>query len=259
MMLMTMPHLRAPIVLVHGLFGFGHFRLGRWVLAHYFIGLPPALEAVGNRVLIAKLSRTCGIATRASQLKQLIDQSSPDEPVHILAHSMGGLDARYMISRLGMANRVLSLTTLGTPHRGTPFADWAIARLSRLFGPVLDRFGVSRQAFDDLTVERCKQFNSETPDAPGVRYFSVAGHLQRSWINPAWPFSSRLVAKAEGPNDGMVSVASAQWGETLDLWDSNHMNLVNWPQPRHPGHPNLKSNRLPAYAGLLGRLRDEGM
>src|SRR5262249_5187529 len=38
--------------------------------------------------------------------------------VHVFAHSMGGLDARYMISRLGMAKRVLSLTTIATPHRG---------------------------------------------------------------------------------------------------------------------------------------------
>ena len=51
---------------------------------------------------------------------------------------MGGLDARYLISRLGMADRVLSLTTLGTPHRGTSFADWGVSRLQRYLRPLLE-------------------------------------------------------------------------------------------------------------------------
>jgi len=45
--------------------------------------------------------------------------SNPDvdgRKVHLFAHSMGGLDARHMITHLGMANRVRTLTTIGTPH-----------------------------------------------------------------------------------------------------------------------------------------------
>ena len=37
---------------------------------------------------------------------------------------MGGLDARYMIGQLGMADRVAALLTVTTPHRGSPYADW---------------------------------------------------------------------------------------------------------------------------------------
>ena len=46
--------------------------------------------------------------------------------VVIIAHSMGGLDARYMISRLGMDDRVTALVTITTPHRGSPYADWCL-------------------------------------------------------------------------------------------------------------------------------------
>src|SRR5690242_7712354 len=53
-----MPRLRAPIVLVHGLFGFDSLRLGPWLIAHYFQGIPEALRAAGNRVLVAALSPT---------------------------------------------------------------------------------------------------------------------------------------------------------------------------------------------------------
>src|SRR4051794_1601724 len=183
---MIIPRLRAPVVLVHGLFGFDQVRLGNWVLADYFRGIPEALRAAGNRVLVARVPPTHGIADRAARLKALLDRASPHEPVHLLGHSMGGLDSRYMISRLGMAGRVLSLTTLGTPHRGTPFADWGLRRFRRLLSPVLDFLLLPYGAFQDLTVAGAAEFNRLTPDAPGVRYFSVAGRFRPDWTTPQW-------------------------------------------------------------------------
>src|SRR5436190_23024830 len=115
---MIIPRLRAPIVLVHGLLGFGRVRIGPWVIATYFRGLPEALEQAGNRVLVPSLSMTGGVAERARQLKAYLDREAPNEPVHLFGHSMGGLDSRYLITHLGMSDCVLSLTTLGTPHRG---------------------------------------------------------------------------------------------------------------------------------------------
>jgi triacylglycerol lipase len=249
---MTVPRLQCPLVLVHGLFGFDQVRMGPWILLDYFKGIPSALRAVGNRVLLPRVSPTGSIADRAAQLRAFLDREAPGEPVHLIGHSMGGLDSRYLIAHLGMASRVLSLTTLGTPHRGSPFADWALVRFERLVAPLFDRLGVPRQAFRDLTVERCKRFNDETPDVPGVRYFSVAGHHRLHWTNPAWGLSFSVVADVEGPNDGIVSLASAKWGEALEVWDADHMNLVNWPQPWAPAS---KNNRLPFYAALLERLR----
>jgi triacylglycerol lipase len=245
------PRLRAPLVLVHGLFGFDQLRLGPWVLVDYFNGIPAALRAAGNRVLLARVSPTSSIAERAAQLKAFIDQQAPDEPIHLVGHSMGGLDSRYLITRLGMAPRVLSLTTLGTPHRGCPFADWALGRFGRLVCPMLDQLHIRRQAFDDLTVACCKKFNDETPDMPGVRYFSVAGHHRLRWSTPAWRLTAPIVTAAEGANDGIVSLASARWGEACDVWEADHMGLVNWPLPWMPAR---KNNRIPFYAGLLARL-----
>jgi triacylglycerol lipase len=253
-MKVTLPRLRSPVVLVHGLFGFSRLCVGPWVLVDYFHAIAPALARAGNRVLVARLSPTDSIGCRAAQLKALVDRESPQEPVHILAHSMGGLDARHMITHLDMSARVLSLTTLGTPHHGSPMADWALARMVRLVGPVFDLFGLPRQAFADLTVEACRSFNARTPDVPGVRYFSVAGRVPHRLL-PSWQLSEPIVRRAEGPNDGIVSVTSATWGEHCELWDADHMNLVNWPQLFVPHERN---DRLPEYASLLGRLREEG-
>lgn len=249
------PMLRAPIVLVHGLFGFDQLRVGTWMRVDYFRGIPAALERAGNRTLVARLSPTGGVAMRAEQLRTFLDRHSPGEPVHILAHSMGGLDARYMITRLGMACRVLSLTTLGTPHRGSPFADWALGNLGAVVRPVFDLVGVAHQAFSDLCTTSCRQFNHDTPDAPEVRYFSVAGRYRFCWINPSWHLSAPIVEALEGPCDGIVSLQSAAWGEACTVWEGDHLNLVNWPQP---GGRTPQTNRLPDYAALLGRLRDEG-
>jgi hypothetical protein len=45
---------------------------------------------------------------------------------HIVAHSMGGLDSRYLLSPVSenkLVAPVQSLTTISTPHQGSPIAD----------------------------------------------------------------------------------------------------------------------------------------
>src|SRR5688572_26289383 len=104
---MTIPKLRSPVVLVHGLFGFDRLHIAGTTLVNYFSGVADLLRASGNRVLIPSLTPTGAVEDRARQLKLFLLQQSPHEPVHLLAHSMGGLDSRYMISCLGMANHAL--------------------------------------------------------------------------------------------------------------------------------------------------------
>src|SRR5207248_9413797 len=114
--------------------------------------------------------------------------------------------------------RVLSLTTVGTPHRGSPFADWGVRRLKRVVGPVFRLLGLPEQGFYDVTTESCQAFNEQVPDVPAVRYFSVAGHCHGGWVSAQWLLPHAVVSRAEGPNDGLVSQASARWGETADVW-----------------------------------------
>jgi triacylglycerol lipase len=254
---MKIAYLRNPVVLVHGLLGFDRMAIGRWVLADYFHNIPDALRAAGNRVLLARLSPTGGIADRAAQLKAQIDKEYPDEPVHLISHSMGGLDSRYMITHLGMGARVRSLTTLGTPHRGTAFADWGVRRFAPLLRPVMEYFGLPHQAFFDLTVERCKEFNERTPDVPGVRYFSVGGKIRHDWLHAHWGLPSGILERMEGANDGVVSLASARHGEDFQVWDGDHMSLINWPHVVS-AVSGTKPDRLADYASLLGRLADQG-
>ncbi len=251
------PQLAAPIVLVHGLCGFTRLYAFRRPVIDYFPGIREVMAAGGNRVLTARLSPTAGVAQRAGELKKYIQSQVPAGGVHVIGHSLGGLDARYMVSKLGMEGRVLSLTTLGTPHRGSTFADWGVARFARVVVPVLRTFGIPYQGFYDLTTDTCRRFNEDVPDVPGVRYFSVAGRCERPWLGPEWRLSHKIVNRFEGPNDGVVSVASATWGEDTQVWDADHLNLVNWPN-RRAKKRGVGTDRGQDYAGILGRLADAG-
>jgi triacylglycerol lipase len=250
------PKLRSPIVLVHGLLGFGRIQVAGFPVTNYFPGIVETLAKPGNRVHVPFLSPTGGCAERARQLKGFLDKVSPSEPVHLIAHSMGGLDARWMIAHLGMEDRVLSLTTVGTPHRGTAFADWAVSKWERLVRPVLDFLDVPPQAFYDLRTAECRKFNAQTPDSPKVRYFSVAGRHHGAFTDPGWLLPYNVVLAAEGPNDGVVSQASARYGEAEEVWEGDHFALVNWANPM--GLTRNGDAALGRYEKLVQRLADAG-
>ena len=251
------PKLRSPIVLVHGLLGFDRLQVAGTTVVNYFPDIPELMQAAGNRVFIPFLGPTAGIEERAKQLKDYVQKHVPAEPVHLIAHSMGGLDSRFMISRLGMAERVLSLTTLGTPHRGTSFADWGVSRFERIVKPLLDTVGMPYQAFYDLTRPRCQAFNDTAQDAVKVRYFSVAGKHDGHFLHPEWLLPYGIVKQNEGDNDGIVSVASARWGESCDTWDGHHLDLVNWYHPaKH--YRGIVHDPAERYGSILRRLANLG-
>jgi pimeloyl-ACP methyl ester carboxylesterase len=56
-----------------------------------------------------------------------VNESARRKRVIVIAHSMGGLVARYWLGPLGGAPLCAALFTLGTPHRGAPKAlDWLV-------------------------------------------------------------------------------------------------------------------------------------
>ena len=254
---LPIPKLRAPIVLVHGLCGFDRLYAARRPIKDYFPGIREPLEAAGNRIFIAKVSPTSGIARRAADLRGYLDREVPAGPIHLIGHSLGGLDARHAIAKLGLESRVLSLTTVATPHLGSSFADWGWRRLSRLIVPFLRMVGIPHEAFIDLRTDSCQRFNETVPNVPGVRYFSVAGICVKPWLGLEWALPHRIVNRAEGPNDGVVSVASATWGESTDVWVGDHLNLVNWPN-RLARRRGVWANRAPDYGRILRTLATAG-
>ena len=110
-----------PIVLAHGYLGFG--ALGPLA---YFNKVAQIFAQLGAREVHATdVSPKGSISQRASQLAEQIRQYVPNDKVHVVAHSMGGLDARFLIGSGKGREMIATLTTLGTPFRGTLAADVA--------------------------------------------------------------------------------------------------------------------------------------
>lgn len=244
----------APIVLIHGLGGFDLLFRGRVSPPkEMFPGVRAHLNALGYEVYAPRLSPTASIRTRANELAEYLRREVGHKPVHLIGHSMGGLDARYLITQLGFSPQVLSLTTIGTPHRGSTFADWVLNRFGRWFLPLLRWAKIPHAAFHDLTTTACAEFNQQITDVPTVRYLSVAGVCEPEWLSPGWRVSSGIVAPQEGPNDGIVSQASATWGAERLTWRGDHLNLVNWPN-RKMAKQGTWPDRMGEYTQLLNRL-----
>src|SRR5262249_49122301 len=151
--------------------------------AEYFRGVAERLRQEGTEVHLLRVAPSGSIAQRAEQLAQLV-RSLDTEKVSIIAHSMGGLDARWAISRLGLASRVASLTTVGTPHLGTPVADIGTRLLGEKLGlrRVFTWARLDIQAFYDLTTGHLAAFNREAPDAPGVVYASYVASVEEEGV-----------------------------------------------------------------------------
>ncbi|KAG6899126.1 hypothetical protein C0993_000503 [Termitomyces sp. T159_Od127] len=243
-----------PVVFCHGLLGFDSVTIGPAIAplhVSHWRGIKEVLEENGTEVLVTRVPATSSPVDRAKVLEARISEVYPGRAVHLIGHSMGGLDCRYLASHLTHRKfDVLSITTIATPHRGSAFADHFLSTVGPARMPsilslldLLPNGGGDGKAFESLTIESMRQFNKDTPDVPGVRYFSWGAVYQpglidtwkcvlplssRSQLTPRrWPHS--VILEREGPNDGLVSVESSKWGTYLGtLQGVNHLDLVGW-------------------------------
>jgi triacylglycerol lipase len=246
-----LPKPQYPIVLAHGLMGFDRLELGGKSL-EYFRGVPLKLRSLGAEVHVLKLAPTAGFLVRAQQLASAI-RAIDSTRVNIVAHSMGGLDARYAIAKLDIADRVASLTTIGTPHRGTPLADLGTELLGEMLGlrRMFEMLGLDINAFYDCTTVRMDTFNRDVLDAQGVAYgsFIAVTPNKISRIHPLLVPAYLYLAQQVGANDGLVPAESQNWGEVYGRIEADHWAQIGI------------SRRFDApefYAELLRELRGRG-
>ena len=155
--------------------------------------------------------------------------------INLVGHSMGGLDCRFLISHLKSSHfKVRSLTTLGTPHRGSSFADYVMTDIVgqvhlEMFWKMMGVVGIERGAADNLTIHYLQnEFNPKTPDDPQVAYFSYGGTFEPNLFS-RFRFSWKVIMDREGPNDGLVSLQSAQRGKFVRaIPNADHLDLMNW-------------------------------
>lgn len=209
-----------PVVLVHGMM------VKDFPFWPAFRGITDFLQKQNVTVYVSNQDGLGAIATNAVQLKEEILeilQKENCEKVNIIAHSKGGLDARYMISRLGMEKYVASLTTLSTPHHGSglsakllqmpAFMAKTIAFFTDTFYRLLrDRQPDILRLGQELTAEAMESFNTAVPNAPSVYYqsFSSTAPHKKAFLRFIPYQISRYCEQDD--TDGMVAVKSSQWG-----------------------------------------------
>lgn len=108
-----------PIILAHGIV------LRDFKFYKSFGKIEKVLKNAGYAIYTSNTDGFGTVENNAGQLKAQIDEillAEGADKVNIIAHSKGGLDAVHMITKLGTEDKVASLTTLCTPHRGSEIA-----------------------------------------------------------------------------------------------------------------------------------------
>ncbi len=125
-----MKNTKYPIILVHGII------IKDISFIKAFGSIEKHLRERGQVVYTSQIDGIGTTKTNAEFLKkEILDilQQTGAEKVNIIAHSKGGLDSKYMILDLKMEKHVASLTTLCTPHKGSPIAT----KIMNLPSPIL--------------------------------------------------------------------------------------------------------------------------
>ena len=257
------------LVLVPGILGFQ--RIGP---VSYFNGIAEHLRAafLQYRVL-ATTTQPLGTIERraqllASQLREAFSDGRLDSarPLHLLAHSMGGLDSRYLIRNIGdLAPRVATLVCIGTPHRGTPLASslgpqhtlHSLRDLFGLHGALIEELRARTGAVPELTAESMGRFNLDCPDSVGVRYLNVAAIGRDALFPTATLFAPThlYLSAVSGRNDGVVPFASAAGGRgDVISWPADHADLIGHDLDLGVGGQRPAFDCLGAYEGLVRML-----
>ena len=164
--------------------------------------------------------------------------------------------------------QIVSITTIGTPHLGTPLADWAVQQMEggrfwywffRLVGYDMGK----RRFLRELTTASMKRFNSFVPNVPGVKYFSARTRARFDqgtlsyllWFPMHWIESMADPLAANGA-DGLVPYDSQAWGtEIAQSSGLDHLGQMN----HHEGRASREGETLRVYREIYLNLVKQGL
>ncbi|MFC5474352.1 esterase/lipase family protein [Paraherbaspirillum soli] len=252
-----------PIVLVHGLSGTSKY----FGIIDYWWKIPEDLRAQGATVYVANVAAFNSDEQRGEALvKQIADvlAATGASKVNLIAHSQGGTTSRYAAAV--RPEWVASVTTISTPHKGTPVADYVattpavlkdfLAGGASIAGAILGLFVGDSQKQDPLaalaglTTSGAADFNRRFPsaglpancDSQGASTEVRNGNRQKlySWAgnqpatnvldvtDPMMALGGMIIRNAGGGgNDGLVPVCSARFGQDLGQYGWNHVDEIN--------------------------------
>ena len=197
------------------------------------------------------------IEIRAEHWKQIIEticERADSNKLHVIAHSMGGLDMRYACDNLGLCRYVESLTTIATPHRGASLADFTLnapdvirKNLTAFTDWIADYIFPDEKsdthgALHQLRTNYIRQhFNSANGDISGLPCYSYSAAVGKGTdhsVSNLLKYQNSIIYEREGINDGFVSVESAKWGDHIKTIGLSHLEQIKI---------NISKDRIPIW------------
>ena len=256
-----------PLVLVHGV-GFKDLKY-----INYWGRIPNELRRNGATIYYGNQEAWGTIEYNAQDIKDKIlniVKETGAEKVNIIAHSKGGLDARYMISKLEMGDYVASLTMMSSPHRGCKFVDLACNIPDKIYKAIAKLFNKYYRFLGDrnpdfYTASRqfatfhSKKFNEEVKDVEQVYYQSYATVVRNFFSDYMVTLPYILVKLTEGENDGLVSINSAKWGKFNGVLKNKHWRGISHGDIIDLRRDDYKGfNVVEKYVEIVSTLKNKG-
>lgn len=259
---------RYPIILLHGI-GFRDFRY-----FNYWGRIPKELVRNGAVVYYGHQEAWGTIENNGIIIQNKINEVMKEnhcDKVNIIAHSKGGLDARYVISGLHMEKSIASLTTVSTPHKGSELLlllnrlpDGIYHFIASLFDKSYRKFGDQSPdcytSSKQLSPSFLSEFNEKYPDAPGVYYQSYASIVKHTFGDGLlWIPNLLMFLLGAGRNDGLVSEESARWGNFKGTFKSggrrgiSHGDMIDLKREDYKGFDVIE-----AYVKIVAELKEMG-
>jgi triacylglycerol esterase/lipase EstA (alpha/beta hydrolase family) len=242
---------RYPIVLMHGMAGTDEY----FNVLTYYYDVVDTLDEAGFQAFTPAVDALASTPDRAAQWSAHLDALQADgwgRRFHLIAHSQGGLDARYLVGAMGEGDRVATITTIATPHHGSELGDVAegavdvapaiVPLLQDAITLLTEALGLGEAellgSLSSVTTEAVAEFNATVPDDPAVAYFSWSARscallepfciadMQGEIVAPYLVPTYRILELLAGENDGIVPTASGVWGEHLGTLGADHFDEV---------------------------------
>ncbi|VXC37683.1 Triacylglycerol lipase [Pseudomonas sp. 8AS] len=210
----TQAQTKHPIVLVPGIFAFDTI-----AGIDYWYKIPSALQSEGATVHVPKINAFDSSAKRGealiAQLEQIRAASGGSvKKFNLIGHSQGGITSRYVMNV--RPDLVASVTTLHTPHKGSPLADvvTGIAPSGTLQGVAFDVFA---NAVGDLVNLLSNNRKSQSDIRAMLAEFNKTGAAAN---NASFPTGIPTTSCGEGPETASIggnSVRMYSWSGTAPL------------------------------------------
>lgn len=256
-----------PLVLVHGV----GFRDLKYI--NYWGRIPKELIRNGAKVYYGNQEAWGTVEYNAKDIKnKILDilKETGCEKVNIIAHSKGGLDARYMISKLEMGDYVASLTMISSPHRGCKFVDIACKIPDKIYKAVARFFDKHYKLLGDknpdfytasrqFSTYHSKKFNEEVKDVEQVYYQSYTSVVKNIFSDYVVAIPYIFVKLTEGENDGLVAIDSAKWGEFKGIFRNkgrrgiSHGDIIDLRREDYKGFDVIEK-----YVEIVSELKNKG-